>query len=127
MNEGKDLSREESGAVATYRPMPDDLIDRIAREIALEVGMCLETFYPDACRAVAWQSCKRAIQGVVRNRMESAGRAAEAGVAEEWLETTRRHRREAKVGWRKAGVGIHADRPIKARADRRPAATGDEG
>jgi hypothetical protein len=101
--------------VVPHRPMPDDLIDRIAREIALEVGMCLETYYPNACRAVAWESCKRAIQGVVRNGMASAGRAAEAGQAEEWIERTRRHRREAKAGWRKAWVGLHA------------AATGDEG
>jgi hypothetical protein len=91
---------DQETAIATRRPMPDDLIDRIAREIALEVGAHLETYYPDACRAVAWESCKRSIQGVVRNRMASAGRAAEAGRAEEWLETTRRYRRAAKAGGR---------------------------
>lgn len=82
-----------------------DLIDRIAREIALEVAAHIETYYPDACRAVAWESCKRSIQGVIRNEIASAGRATEAGEAEAWLARTRRTRRQSRAMWRAAGVG----------------------
>lgn len=65
--------------------MTDDLIDRIAKEVAAQVSDHIETMYPAAADAVAWQSCKRSIQGVVRNNVAAAGREAERGTIERWL------------------------------------------
>ena len=92
-------------------PLTDDLVDRIAREIANEVAFHIETYYPDAARAVAWQSTKRSIQGVIRNQVASAGRATEAGLGEQWIKDCRRSRRKLRAMWAKAKVGIHGNDP----------------
>lgn len=73
-------------------PMPDDLIDRIAKEVAAQVSAHVETMYPAAAEAVAWDSCKRSIQGVVRNNIAAASRETEAGTIEVWLKRVRTSR-----------------------------------
>lgn len=77
-------------------PMSDDLVDRIAKEIAAQVTDHLETMYPAATEAVAWKSCKRSLQGVIRNAVASAGRAAEAGRADAWIANGAAHRRKMR-------------------------------
>lgn len=79
------------------RPLPDDVIDQVAREIALEVAWHIERMYPEAANAVAWKSASRSIQGVVRNRMASAGRAAENGEIEKFLDQCRRSRKDERA------------------------------
>jgi len=74
-------------------PLTDDVVDKIAREIGLIVAHHIETMYPAAAEAVAWESCKRSIQGVVRNSVKSAGRAAETGAVDEWVKQQRAMRR----------------------------------
>lgn len=71
----------------------DDVVDRIAREIGLIVAHHIKTMYPDAAQAVAWNSCKLSIQGVVRNSIKSAGGAAENGTVDEWIKMQRTIRR----------------------------------
>ena len=73
-------------------PMPEDVVDLVAKEVAAQVKEHIEAMYPDAARAVAWNSASRSIQGVVRNTMKAAGDAAEQGRFEEWLERTRHNR-----------------------------------
>lgn len=90
------------------RPLRDGVIDRVAREIAAQVAQHLETMYPDAARAVAWKSAKRSVQGVVRNAMSDAGRAAEAGTIEQWLSAQSVRQLRERKGWKAAGVGYHA-------------------
>jgi len=55
--------------------------------------------YPNAAKAIAWNSCKRSIQGVVRNSFASAGRAAESGTAETWIKNSAKRRRDFKKMW----------------------------
>lgn len=74
--------------------LSDDTVDKIAREIGLIVAHHIETMYPAAAQAVAWDSCKRSIQGVVRNSVASAGRAAETGKVDEWVKRERSYRRK---------------------------------
>lgn len=81
--------------------MSDDLIDRIAKEIAAQVSAHVETMYPAAADAVAWNSCKRSIQGVVRNNIAAASRATENGTIETWLKTVRTTRLKLIAMWRK--------------------------
>lgn len=78
------------------RPLPDDLVDRIAKEVAAQVTDHIEAMYPTAAEAVAWSSASRSIQGVVRNTVAAAGRAAEEGRIEDWLSGAQRHRREMR-------------------------------
>jgi hypothetical protein len=62
------------------RPMlPDDIVDRVAKEVAAQVVAHISQMYPEAAKAVAWGSASLSIQGVVRNTMQEAGRAAESG------------------------------------------------
>lgn len=77
-------------------PMGDEIVDRIAAEIGLLVAEHIEAMYPAAAQAVAWHSARRSIQGVVRNAVSSAGRAAEAGRADAWVEDSRAARRRRK-------------------------------
>lgn len=82
--------------------MSDDLVDRIAKEVAALVSDHIETMYPNAAKAVAWSSCKRSIQGVVRNGVASAGRAAETGQADQWIKDSAARRRSYKARWKAA-------------------------
>lgn len=86
-------------------PMSDDLVDRIAKEVAALVSDHIETMYPAAAKAVAWNSCKLSIQGVVRNAVAHAGRAAEAGKASQWLSDSAARRRNFKARWKEAMNG----------------------
>lgn len=88
------------------RPLPVDIVDIIAREVALDVKEHIQSMYPDAARAVAWNSCARSIQGVIRNTMKSAGDAAESGTIEQWLKLHRENRRLVKAAQRAAGMGL---------------------
>ena len=88
-------------------PLSDDLVDRIATEIAARVADHIELLYPDAAQAVAWQSCKRSIQGVVRNAVSSAGRAAENGRADDWISDSAKSRRASRL-WRQAAMQVQA-------------------
>jgi hypothetical protein len=74
------------------RPLSDDVVDRIAAEIGIQVAYHIETMYPAAAEAVAWNSAKRSIQGVVRNAVAAAGRAAEIGDVDQWIRQSRMHR-----------------------------------
>lgn len=73
-------------------PTTDDLVDRIAKEIAAEVAYHMETMYPAATMVVPWESVKRGLQGVIRNAVAAAGEATEEGRIEEWLAGKKRHR-----------------------------------
>jgi len=86
--------------------MTDDLIDRIAKEVAAQVSDHIETMYPDAAEAVAWKSCSRSIQGVVRNNIAAASRNAENGTIEQWLKTVRTTRLKLKAMWRASRTTI---------------------
>lgn len=92
-------------------PMTEDLVDRIAKEVAALVSDRIETMYPAAAEAVAWNSCKRSIQGVVRNGVAYAGRAAENGTADQWIKDSAAQRRRAKAMWKSVGVGAHLKEP----------------
>lgn len=78
-------------------PLPDDVIDRVAREVAAQVSDHIEFMYPDAAKAVAWKSASRSIQGVIRNCMSEAGKAAETGRIETCLKSMRRRRLEYRA------------------------------
>lgn len=90
------------------RPLPDDVIDQVAREVALQVRDHIAMMYPAAAQAVAWDSASRSIQGVVRNTMAAAGRAAEEGRIEKWLVDTATSRRRSVKAFRDAGIGYGA-------------------
>lgn len=79
--------------------MSDDLTDRIAKEVAALVSDHIETMYPAAAQAVAWNSTKRSIQGVVRNAVKAAGDAAENGRADQWIKESAARRRNYKKAW----------------------------
>lgn len=91
------------GKEIAHPPLPtaDDVVDRIAAEIGLRVADHIERLYPAAAKAVAWNSAKRSIQGVIRNAVASAGRAAERGQAEEWIKQSRKDRRDVRAVWLK--------------------------
>lgn len=63
-----------------------DVVDAIAKEIGKNVASHIETMYPEAAKAVAWKSAAQSIEGVVRNAVSAAGKAAEAGTIVKWLE-----------------------------------------
>ena len=73
-------------------PLPDDVIDRVASEVARHVADHIGTMYPAAAAAVSHASMSRSIQGVIRNLMAEAGREAEAGRIEQWLRDARNRR-----------------------------------
>jgi hypothetical protein len=85
-------------------PLADDVADKIAREIGLIVAHHIETMYPAAANAVAWNSCKLSIQGVVRNSVSSAGKAAETGTVDQWVRQ-QRIARSRENAWRKMAEG----------------------
>ena len=89
------------------KPMPDDVVDLVAKEVAARVRDHIEQMYPDAARAVAWKSASLSIQGVCRNAMKSAGDAAEAGRFDEWLAQSKANRKAVKAAWKKAGIGYY--------------------
>lgn len=78
----------------------DDLVDRIAKEIGKSVAEHIESMYPEATKAVAWKSCSRSIEGVVRNAVKEAGKAAEKGEADLWINRSRLMRLE-RARWMK--------------------------
>ncbi|WP_282026876.1 hypothetical protein [Limimaricola cinnabarinus] len=88
------------------RPLSDDVVDRIAAEIGIQVAHHIETMYPAAAQAVAWNSAKRSIQGVIRNAVASAGRAAERGQADDWIANCRAARRRENAMRRKADAWV---------------------
>ena len=59
--------------------LPDDIVDMVAKEVAAQVALHIVTMYPKAANAVAWNSCKLSIAGVIRNNMSRLGNAAERG------------------------------------------------
>lgn len=75
-------------------PLPDDVIDRVAREVAAQVADHIRFMYPAAAEAVSWESASRSIQGLVRNLMSEAGRAAERGEIDLCLKRMRKLRLE---------------------------------
>ena len=89
------------------KPLPDDVIDRVAKEVSAQVTLHIAMMYPDAAKAVAWQSAARSIQGVVRNTMASLSRSAEIGDIDQALMEMRKRRLIEAANWRKAGVGHH--------------------
>lgn len=83
-------------------PLPDDVIDRVAKEIAAQVADHIEVMYPAAAKAVAWHSASRSIQGVVRNGMKRLGDAAEGGTIDREIKEMRVQRLRHKALLRKA-------------------------
>ena len=73
-------------------PRSDDVIDRVASEVARHVADHIGVMYPKAAAAVSHASMSRSIQGVIRNLMAEAGREAEAGRIEQWLRDVRQRR-----------------------------------
>ena len=73
--------------------LSDDIVDAIAKEIGKTVASHIETMYPKAAAAIAWKSAARSIEGVVRNAVSAAGKAAESGHIERWLEHSKTMRR----------------------------------
>ena len=95
-------------------PLADDLPDRIAKEVAALVMDHLEAMYPQVCQVYAWSSAKRSIQGVVRNSMAAAGRAAESGKIDAWLTETAAARCRLAKMWRehrRAPTGVDTAMP----------------
>jgi len=96
------------------KPLPDDVIDRVAREVAAQVRDHIEHMYPAAAAAVAWRSAGLSIQGVVRNSMAAAGRAAESGKIDAWLTETAAARCRLAKMWRehrRAPTGVDTAMP----------------
>ena len=89
------------------RPLSDDVVDRIAAEIGLIVAHHIEAQYPAMTEPVAWNSAKRSIQGVIRNAVASAGRAAEAGTVDAWIKNVRARRRRLNEVMRMARNETH--------------------
>lgn len=78
--------------------LSDDVVDVIAKEIGKAVASHIETMYPEAAAAVAWKSAALSIEGVVRNAVCAAGKAAEAGKIKEWLTHSKSMRQlDAKI------------------------------
>ncbi len=75
------------------KPLPDDAVDMAAKAIAAEVAHHIKTMYPSAAEAVAWESCKRSLAGVIRNGMKRLGDAAERGEMEAEIKTMRSQRK----------------------------------
>ena len=65
--------------------LTNDIVDSIAKEIGKTVASHIQTMYPEAAKAVAWKSAALSIEGVVRNAVATAGKAAEEGCIEDWL------------------------------------------
>lgn len=78
-----------------------DITDKIAKEIGKSVVSHIQCMYPEASSAVAWGSCSLSIEGVVRNAIASAGKAAENGGIDEWLKSNRRDRLAQNRAYRK--------------------------
>ncbi|RWR30472.1 hypothetical protein D2T29_12435 [Sinirhodobacter populi] len=74
------------------KPLPDDAVDMAAKAIAAEVAHHIKTMYPGAAEAVAWESCKRSLAGVIRNGMKRLGDAAERGEMESEIKAMRSQR-----------------------------------
>jgi hypothetical protein len=83
------------------KQLPDDIVDRVAKEVAAQVVAHITTMYPAAAEAVAWNSASRSIQGVVRNAMSEAGHAAETGDIDKCLAQMRSRRLAWVASWRK--------------------------
>jgi hypothetical protein len=73
-------------------PLPDDVIDRVAKEVAAQVADHVRFMYPAAAKAVSWDSAGRSIKGLIRNYMAEAARAAERGEIEQCLKAMRKRR-----------------------------------
>ncbi len=71
-----------------------ELIEQAARAIASEVSYHLETMYPAVTTAVAWNSCKRSLSGLIQNTMKRLGDAAESGTMDAVIKSQAQHRRE---------------------------------
>lgn len=74
------------------KPLPEDAVDMAAKAVAAEVAEHIEAMYPRAAEAVAWGSCKRSLQGVIRNSMKRLGDAAERGELEREVKTMKKQR-----------------------------------
>ena len=101
-------------------PLSDEVVDQIAAEIGIQVAYHIETMYPDAAKAVAWKSASRSIQGVVRNAVAAAGRAAEKGEADEWIRRKRLHRRRLNAIRRQGDINEDCRRAAEARPEGDP-------
>ena len=75
-------------------PVPQDVQDAIAREIANEVMHHIATMYPDAIDARRLKACAVSVKGVIRNHVIAAGEAAQEGRIEAWIKRRQAHRRE---------------------------------
>ncbi|WJS87213.1 hypothetical protein [Paracoccus sp. TOH] len=92
------------------KPLPDDAVDMAARAIAAEVAHHIKAMYPAAAEAVAWESCKRSLTGVIRNGMKRLGDAAERGEMEAEIRSMRSQRaREEAIRRDMAQAGTPAE------------------
>lgn len=76
-------------------PLPDDIVDMVAKEIAAQVSLHIVHMYPKAAEAVPWNSCKRSLSGVIRNNMSRLSKAAERGAIN--AELTKMRSERAKI------------------------------
>ena len=74
------------------KPIPDDMIDRVAREVAAQMVAHMEWAYHGALDAVSQDSLHKSLQGVSRNVMAEIAKAAEGGTWEQCLAELRRRR-----------------------------------
>ena len=72
------------------------LISDAAKAIASEIIHHIESMYPDAADAVAWNSCKRSISGNVQNTMKRLASAAEDGTMAEVIKPLADQRRRVR-------------------------------
>ena len=83
---------KDGGPALPARPLPEDMIDLVAKEVAACLAAHMEWAYPEATKAVAWKSAKRSMQGATRNIMAEIARAAERGEWEACLADLRARR-----------------------------------
>jgi hypothetical protein len=84
------------------KPLPDDVVDKVAREVALELSAYIEMMYPQIAAQSQWASLRVSMHGMIRNHMGGAAKAAEEGRIDAWLKIMRANRRSVVAAWKKA-------------------------
>ena len=74
------------------KQLSPDIVDRVAKEVAAQLIDHIETMYPEATKAIAWNSASKSFQGCIRNNMNRCGNAAESGDIDKCLKDMRQER-----------------------------------
>ena len=83
----------------------DEIIRQIAMDIGKEVVAHIEWAYPDACRAVAWESAKISIRNACHNALIASINAASEGRIEPLMASRAKHRRAMRRSFSKRSGG----------------------